>query len=295
MRATLRERRMLEGLQSASALERVGDFYFVVGDDACDLFRLDVNFNGVGTTRLCEANTRQKQRIAKKAKPDLEAMCCVEWNGKPELLCFGSGSLSPARDVCYRVDVTNPASPQDVRAVSLRALNDALRGNPQIVGAYTLNLEAASCTHNTISLFQRGNISGINARIEFDLRPFMQFLDAPHSLPPAPRVFAYALPEIKNRRAGFSAAAQWNDSILFAATVEDTENEIDDGATLGSFIGRMVAAELQWVALVEQSGQSVPVKIEGIEIVHAEENYFQLVAVTDDDTGNSEILHIEIR
>ena len=295
MRATIRERRVLQGLWSASGLERVGDFYFVIGDDACELFRLDTNFNLVGTTRLFEKDAPSGERIAKTSKPDLEAICLVEWNNSRELLCFGSGSKSPARDVCYRVDVTNPASPQNVRVVSLTALYDALRANSEIVGAHTLNLEAASCTHNTLALFQRGNISGINAHIEFDLRAFMQFLDAPTSPLPAPRVTTFALPKIKNRRAGFSAATYRNDSILFAATVEDTENEIDDGATLGSFIGEMRGRDLHWIAGVEYANEIAPIKIEGITLLETRRDGYQMIAVTDNDEGVSEWLEIEIK
>ncbi len=293
MRATIRERRVLHGLQSASGLERIGDFYFVIGDDACELFRLDTDFNLVGTTRLFEKDAPSGERIAKTSKPDLEAICLVEWNNSRELLCFGSGSKSPARDVCYRVDVTNPAAPQNVRAVSLTALYDALRANSEIVGAHQLNFEAASCTHNALSLFQRGNISGKNVAVEFDLRAFMQFLDAPNSPPPAPRVTSYGLPHIQNRRAGFSAAAHWDDSIVFAATVEDTDNEIDDGATLGSFIGMIRGQELAWVAVVKQANEIAPVKIEGIAILKSHPRNLQIIAVTDSDDGASEVLKIE--
>lgn len=292
MRALIHKRCVLYGLRSASALERVGDFYFVIGDDACDLFQLDLNFNLVGTTRLFESNTQE--RIAKTSKPDLEAICCVEWNGMRELLCFGSGSKPPTRDVCYRVDVTNPASPQNARAVALTALYDALRANSEIVGAHQLNLEAASCTSDTLSLFQRGNISGKNARVEFELAALMNYLDAPNSLPSIVAIANYALPQLKNRRAGFSAATTFQDSFLFAATVEDTDNEIDDGATLGSFIGRIGADELRWIAVVEQNDEIAPVKIEGITLLDAHDNSFQFAAVTDNDEGESEILQIQV-
>lgn len=294
MRARILERRVVQGLQSASALERVGDFYFVIGDDARDLFRLDLNFNIVGTTRLFASNTSPHERLAKKIKPDLEAVCCVQANGKRELLCFGSGSKSPARDVCYRVDVTNPASPQNARAVALTALYDALRANSEIVGAHQLNLEAAACTPDTLSLFQRGNISGMRTRAKFDTHAFMQYLDAPTAPLPTPTLTHFTLPKIKKRHAGFSATIEWKDSILFAATVEDTDNEIDDGATLGSFIGRIDAAELRWIAVVEQNGEIAPVKIEGITLLDAHDNMFQFVAVTDNDDGESEILHIQV-
>ena len=294
MRALIRESRVLKELPSASAVERVGDFYFVIGDDSANLARFDPEWNFVGSTPLFASAARAGERIAKMSKPDLEAMCCVEWRGARELLCFGSGSKSPARDVCYRVDVTNPALPQNLRFVSLTALYNNLRANSEIVGAHQLNVEAASCTHNALSLFQRGNVSGNNARVEFELDAFMPFLDGSASLLPTPRVTAFTLPKIKNRLAGFSAATELDDGIVFAASVEDTDNEIDDGAALGSFIGMLRGDELAWIAPVEQGNEIAPLKIEGLALTQVRHDSYHLIAVTDDDRGASAIARIEI-
>lgn len=292
MRAQIRERRILQGVQSASGLERIDDFYFVVGDDSPNLFRLDLQFQLAGTTRLFATETRDGERIAKLSKPDLEAMCGVEWQGRREILCFGSGSKSPARDVCYRVDVTDAAFPQNVRIASLMSLHDTLRANPDIVGTHTLNLEAASATENTIALFQRGNISTINAVMEYDLRAFMEYLDGTASAPPSCRVTTYTLPKTQNRCAGFSAAMTFGPGVLFSATVEDTDNEIDDGDTLGSFIGYLENDILQWVSPVEYKGVAAPVKIEGITLMQATASAIEIAAVTDNDEGASELLVI---
>lgn len=295
MRAVIRERRVIPGLLSASGVERIGSYYFVIADDYPDLFSLDADWNLVATTPLFRSDTRRGERIAKQNKPDLEAMCAVEWQGRTELLCFGSGSKSPARDVCYRIDVTDPASPQNVRAVSLTALYDALRANSGIVGAHTLNLEAATTRGDRLLLFQRGNISGINSVMEYDTRAFMEYLDNTTLPVPASKVMVFALPQLRNRYAGFSAASTFGGSILFSASVEDTDNEIDDGATLGSFIGRIDGNELQWICAVEQDSAIAPVKIEGISILEADANGFEILAVTDNDADASEVLHIQIQ
>jgi hypothetical protein len=295
MRARIVERQLLDRLPSCSALERVDDCYFVVGDDSADLIRLDLQWELAGVTSLFDRDGSRGERIAKASKPDLEAMCCVGWMGKRELLCFGSGSKSPARDVCFRVDVTNPRSPQNVRAVSLTTLYDALRADPRVVGARTLNLEAAAAGRDTILLFQRGNISGINAVLEFRAKDFLEYLENPSIHPPAPRIETYPLPELQNRRAGFSAASASGDGILFAASVEDTDNEIDDGPTLGSFVGYIESGELLWICTVEQGDSVSPVKIEGISVVEARDNCLRLFALTDSDDGVSERLEIEIR
>ena len=294
MRAQIRERRVLAGLLSGSGLERVGDSYFVVCDDSPYLFRLDSAWNIVGTTPLFSSDTHLGERIPKSSKPDLEAMCVVEWQGRTELICFGSGSKTPSRDICYRVDVTDPASPQNVRAVGLTPLYDTLRSNPAIVGANTLNLEAATATKDSLLLFQRGNISSINAVMKYELDAFMGFLDEPTRPVPQMHLDVFTLPKLQNRHAGFSAAITWNDAILFAASVEDTDNEIDDGATIGSFVGLLANDKVQWVCPVEQAAGIAPVKIEGITLVSADGNNLELCAVTDNDQDSSEMLRLQI-
>lgn len=294
MRARIVERRLPERLQSSSALERVGDFYFVVGDDSAELLRLNAQWEVAGSTPLFERAGPQNGRIAKDAKPDLEAMCCVEWQAQRELWCFGSGSKAPARDVCFRVDVTDPAAPGNVRAVPLTSLYDALRADPRIVGRNTLNIEAAAAARDKILLFQRGNISGINAVIEFGAVELLKYLQDPAISPPAPRIETYTLPQIGTRRAGFSAACAWNEGILFAASVEDTDNEIEDGATLGSFVGFLASQAVQWICGVEGGDGMMPVKIEGISPGESGGKGLRVFALTDNDEGASELLEIEI-
>ncbi|WP_090693791.1 hypothetical protein [Nitrosomonas sp. Nm34] len=193
------------------------------------------------------------------------------------------------------MDVTDLASPQNVRPISLTALYDILRADPTIFGTQKLNLEGATVTRDTVLLFQRGNISGINALMEYPLTTFMNYLDAPTLLAPIPQVFTFTLPKIRNRHAGFSAALTWNDSILFAASVEDTDNEIDDGPTLGSFIGMLRGKEILWVVPVELNGSIAPVKIEGIAILQVQENLLEIAGVTDNDADASEIFCIKIQ
>jgi hypothetical protein len=292
--ATIRERRVLEGLQSASGLEHVGDSYYVISDDSPFLFRMNGDWKVVEKTRLFASDVRDSERIAKSQKPDLEALCLVEWHGRRELLCFGSGSKSPARDVCFRVDVTDANAPKNVRRVELTALYDSLRADPKVVGTRALNLEAACGADDKLFLFQRGNILGQNTLIEFELGALMEYLDAPQAPAPAPRVRAFALPRLQERLAGFSAATVVRDSLIFSAAVEDTDNEIDDGAKLGSFIGQITGVALDWIEPVRFDDEIARVKIEGIAGLSAGTGIVELVAVTDDDEGASEVMRIEI-
>lgn len=294
--ATIRERRVLTGLNSASGLEHVGDSFYIIGDDSPFLFRLDEEWRTRSKTPLLNIEMRDAERIAKGRKPDLEALCCLEWQSEREILCFGSGSKSPERDVCFRVNVTEAEAPRNVRRVDMTALYNSLRADLTVVGTQTLNLEAACSTNDSVCLFQRGNISGRNTIIQYNLAEFIAFLDAPAAPAPAPqRVTAFVLPQVKGRWAGFSAATTFQDVIWFSAAVEDTDNEIDDGAKLGSFIGQIRENVLEWITPVPLKDAIAPVKIEGISVLAAGEDFVELAAVTDDDEGASEVLWIEVR
>lgn len=298
MRATIRQRRSLRELPSCSALERVGAFWYIIGDDARELYRLDDAFQLVGTTQLVDIELEDGGRIAKASKPDLEAMTRVAWQGRHELLLLGSGSKSPERDHCFRVDVSRADAPVLLGAVSLTPLYDTLRANAQIVGTQKLNLEAAAATDRRLFLFQRGNLSGVNAIAEFDTETFLRWLDAPTMPTPLPRVARVELPALEKCRAGFSGAVFLNQrEILFAASVEDTPDEIQDGPTIGSFIGLLELGEplaLRWVCPVEADGEIARVKIEGLDLFGESRDPFKIAAVTDDDAGESEVLEIEI-
>lgn len=303
MRARIARRRTLSQLLSASAMERVGAFWYMVADDSPDLYRLDETFRIASTLRLVESPHTGGERVAKHAKLDLEAMTLVERNGKHELLLFGSGSKPVTRDFCFRVNVTRSDAPQLVQTISLTPLYDTLRRNPRIVGAQQLNLEAAASTADTLFLLQRGNISEHNSISAFDLAAFYAFLENPAQPPPSPQLFAFTLPQIQKQGAGFSAATVLSDGqILFAATVEDTPDEVQDGPTLGSFIGilqtdKNAARNIgtpRWILPVQDGQELARVKIEGIAIKKQDAASLQLYAVTDNDTGESEILEIEI-
>jgi len=134
MKITIQERKKMHGINSASGLARIGKFYFIVADSSTELFRLDLNFNILGTTNLYDPAAVEKTPGAKKQKRDLEVVTPLSRNGRTELLCFGSGSKSPLRDIIYRVDMTNPENPVKIGEVSTVSLYEAFRATPDIVG-----------------------------------------------------------------------------------------------------------------------------------------------------------------
>jgi hypothetical protein len=292
MKVTIQERRELPGVSSASGLARVGNFYFIIGDGSTELTRLDLKFNVLGTTHLYDPVTVDEAPGAKKQKRDLEVVTKFERNGRIELLCFGSGSKSPLRDVIYRVDVTNPETPIKNADVSTVSLYQAFRATPDIVGTEKLNIEGAMVHGDKFYIFQRGNRSGINPMIEIALEAFVQYL-SDQSKVPSFKVHKVKLPLLWDNPVGFSDAVPSNENILFSGSVEvKTENPMH-----ASFFGllRPGATVPDWCEPVkDDKGEIAHIKIEGLAIVEAKDGSFVVDGVTDPDGGVSELIKVKI-
>ena len=302
-------KRQKADIQSASDVEIVDGIAYLVGDDSPYLYCLDHDWN-LQRRVVLFASEHTGDRIPKEQKPDLEAMSVVYADNKPHLLIFGSGSRSPQRDVCYWVDLAAGVDGDlPVRRASLTPLYDRLRHDPLVVGSGKLNIEGAAATREHLILFQRGNISHKNVALYYDLPAFLAYLRDDTTLPPEPVIYAYGLPSLQGILSGFSGATLVPDSdqILFAAAVEDTTNELEDGPTLGSFLGllrvedgrtrRQDPTQPKKVALVRDvNGATYTGKIESVAVLGREgADEFTLLAATDDDRGGSELLLIHVK
>jgi len=293
MKANVLERRPIKGLGSASGLALVGDFYYIVADGETDLFRLDQNFNILGRLTLYDAVTPGTDPSAKRQKRDLEIVTKLEHDGKVELLCFGSGSKSPLRDVIYRVDVSDPANPKKTADCEVETLYNAFRAFPGVIGTEKLNLEGACFLGDKILIFQRGNNSGINPIIEISTAAFLKYLENPKSnAVPTFNVHPVQLPMLWGSPSGFSDAVVWNGKVIFSASVEVKNAE---GGSHATFFGALKDFKVEWIAEVKEHGETCKVKVEGLHVVDARDDYFLINSVTDPDGGISEIIKVEIK
>ncbi|MBC7921547.1 MAG: hypothetical protein H7Z75_10730 [Ferruginibacter sp.] len=152
----------------------------------------------------------------------------------------------------------------------------------------------------SICFLQRGNVTGNNAVIRYDLNAFLACLRQPTIPPPEPRVDRYVLPTLGNLRAGFSGATflPGTSALLFTASVEDTADEINDGPAMGSLVGLLDAADpgrTPVCAFIEEDGRPYAGKVESIAVAGGwNRGALLAVAVTDSDGGESEILEIRI-
>ena len=141
-------------LPSGSGMSWHRGQYFVVGDDAPDLFVLDRKFATADRLLLKAYPVQADGRIAKDLKPDYEAMASVAWNGSQWHLILGSGSLPGARNTGFLVST-------DGKFVSpARDMADLYRDLASRAGFSAdqfVNIEALAIADAHAYLFNRGN------------------------------------------------------------------------------------------------------------------------------------------
>jgi hypothetical protein len=303
MHLAILSRHLLADIPSASGIEVVGDSTYVIGDNSPWLFKLNQDFQLVEQWQLTEAPAAGGTVIPKQDKADFEAITTATWRGEKCLLIFGSGSLSPQRDTLTCIKLCQPA-------VAYRyTLSDFYQGLKQGAGIADnqLNIEAAAVCRGNLLLFNRG----VNFIASYALDALIDYLTTSKPVP-SPKIYAIDLPAIDGIQAGFSGAAATpeDDYIVFTASVENTDNWIDDGAVLGSFVGLIPFSALVTEGLVtetlvtktrptcipvQENEMLLPIKIESVAVQAAAAGNLSLLLVTDSDGGHSELLTVHLR
>lgn len=302
MKAIVLRRHLLTDIPSASGMEISGSNLYLIGDDSPWLYVLDSSLlQQTGQIQLFETITRGMTRIPKALKPDLECLTLLKINGQEQLAAFGSGS-SPNRAKGYTIALTgNQAS---VREHSLLELYKVLQADEKLLGGELLNLEAAATTSEQLLLLQRAARSGPNLLLSFGLAEFTAYLTGARKTLPAYQAIPFLLPKLEGVSARFSGAVVYDQWLFFTASVENTDDAILDGEILGSYIGWVALSALKpgkralqpTITLVrDQDGQPYKGKIESLVIRNsAGHSSYQVLAITDNDMGQSELLEISL-
>jgi hypothetical protein len=296
MRALIQHEAILPNLPSASGIEVVGEVAYIIGDDSPFLYQLNAASLAAGErTSLFETAHFSTGRIPKDLKLDLECLTSVTTAaGETGLLLLGSGA-TPAREQGFWVTLPKGAgSGSTVYPVSLSGLYAALRQH--LPTGITLNLEAVAATPTELIIFQRtvGSAAG-NLAFRLPLPQTMHYLQhQTQAVPPIHTQF-YELPAIDGKPAGFSGATWFENQLFVTASVEDTQDAVQDGAVLGSLVGvidlsktsaRPVPVALARLELA--SGQAYRGKVESIAVRRrVNSRTYELLLVTDDDLGGS--------
>lgn len=289
----------LPELSSASGICIYSNDIYLVGDDTPWLYKLDGNFNIVDSTKISAIDTLFEGRTPKYLKADFESMEIISDNGKSEIVIISSGSLPQTRDTAYIVGLSDSNLKY---SKNLRPLYEKIKLDAQITGANEINIEGIAFSDNDAYLLHRGNVSE-NIIIRINRKDFISYIKQQTALPKFD-IYRLNLPSYKGVTSGFSGVClnPDNSGLIFTASIEDTQDEINDGKVLGSFIGIIPFVGLQngdfTATLITNNDQVLEKKIEGITAIlrdtkigmSSKSNKLSIITVCDNDNGTSDII-----
>ena len=158
-----------------------------------------------------------------------------------------------------------------------------------------LNLEGVCFRKGWLHFFHRGNITGTNVLITLLWKDFLRFQNGYSSF----RADKIQLPAVQNIYPGISGATiiPETNAILFTASLERTENVIDDGPVLGSMIGVLHYSKSLLKnpeTAILSTDEAIPVKLESIAIKAISGKEITALCVSDMDENSSQLLEIKI-
>ncbi|RKH10509.1 hypothetical protein D7V97_13560 [Corallococcus sp. CA053C] len=276
-------------VSAASGLVRVGDWLYVVADDALHLAIFPATGDAPGhTVRLFPGELPEGHAARKAAKPDLEALCRLGPStafAHGALLALPSGS-TPARRrasvLPLSADGTLAGPPRTVDCTALYVQLER-----ELVA---LNVEGAAVTGKRLRLLNRGNgVGGVDALVDLDLDRVLVGVDGGMLGPEAVRtVRRWELGEANGVRLSFTDASALPDGrMVFTATAEDSQDRVADGPVKGSAVG-VLAPDGTPVYL---DAVDAALKLEGVDVrVEGGRIHLLLVADADDPSVPAPLL-----
>lgn len=268
-------------IYSASGLVKIGSKLYVVADDEIHLGEFDLldDCSQGRWIRLLPGHLPCDYEKRKEAKADFE--CIAHLSGENALLIVPSLSRD---NRCTGVFLRYEEPFDSPRSFDMLQLRREL--SKQING---LNIEGIAVHEKKTRLFHRGSRKrGKNAVIELDTGTFLAELVAGNSIYPGCiiSITEYELGEIENEMLGFTDALALQDGrTIFLCACEATDDEYNDGASLGSALGIMTGAgQIESLRLFDTEA-----KLEGVCIAgqDSSSNTWKLLLVSDTDDQNS--------
>ena len=283
----------------------------VVQDDARFIALVDCKGQRVDCLDLPagKGGVRQfdKLRGNKMDKLDLEAVCALTVDGAPALLAIGSGSAAPREVlVLTRFTIDGPVVeelPAPALFSRLRAARAFAGSEMNIEGLALLDEAHGGAPGGTLRLFNRGNGAAdakgpaVDATCDVSLRALLAYLRDPlaHAAPGPANVMAHDLGSIDGTRLTFTDATSTPHGLLFLAAAEASPNAIDDGVVVGTAVGLLRADGTRlMVPILDERGQPLTDKVEGIAIDPANPGKAFVVVDHDDAKTPAELLVISL-
>jgi len=283
----------IPAIPSASGIAYIKPYVFIIGDDSNFLFVLDEAWKIIAKVQLYSATEfKSEGRIRKKYKKDLEGLTKINLKGNEYVLAMGSGATA-AREDAYLIQAVPPFA---VTALNLSRFYSILSNEIFQLGSHKLNVEGIASDDENLYLLQRGNISGCNSMLSMKTEDLLSFLDGFSPILPNYTATTFNLPKIGGLMAGFSGADMIANTsqLVFSASVENTINEIDDGEPLCSYIGIIDLKTNNYLSDIVKIEPELVGKLESIAFVGTQGNKQSIIAVTDNDGKDSQLIAFEI-
>lgn len=249
------------GIGSASGLAYKDQVLHIISDNSGFLYEYRIDDASLNHHALLEKPTAN---IAKKLKPDFEAIACDEKN----IYVFGSGS-TPNRNIMVTLDGQTKA----MATADLTNLYLSMQSFANIQPD-DFNIEGVVKDDANWYFFQRGNGSGGQNGV-FSVQAKDLELDF------AMVYNAFKLPKIKGVRASFTDAVLIGNTLYFLATAEDSKSTYLDGEVLGSLIGTIDIEKMKIgkTAIISHNN-----KFEGLALFAETEKQVEFLLCEDNDT-----------
>lgn len=279
-------------LSSASGIAILNNSIYIVGDDVPWLYKLDDKNKIISKTQISATDSIIQGRTPKSLKADFEGAEIIINGDNPEIVIISSGSILHNRDTAYIIDISDD---NIYFSKNLRPLYEKIKLISNLPIDNEINIEGIAFSDNYAYLAHRGNVSE-NILIEINRDKFLDFIKGVTNIPDF-KIYRFNLPMINGISSGFSGLCLTPDKtgLIFTASVEDTDDEINDGKILGSFVGIIPFSGIKDKELessILMNGK-IPLekKLEGISVKSLmEKGGLQMIAVCDNDNGTSDII-----
>ena len=296
-------------VESASGLATLGEFLFVVQDNAnwVAIVHPDESVTSVPLPRgPGGVRVFNEDRDNTDEKVDLEACAVMPGEDGPELVAFGSGTGDSS---CWILSVAGIEQATcggrcEARFHDAHRFYASLKDNRGFCGG-RVNIEGAiALDDRRILILQRGNAKPdegepIDAIGTVEWQALRAHLERPDSVPPPPLsdVVRYELGDLDGVPLTFSDAELLDGGrILFSASAEAAGDDGGaDGKVKGSVLGLIEqSGDARWTAVLDDRGKPFTGKIEGLTVTPGKPGRVRFVIDHDDETAPSEIFEAEL-
>jgi len=273
---------------SASAIEYYNGKLYVMGDDAVNLLILDTSLNILDSISVIDYPAH---RIPKDIKPDFEAATLIA----DHLLLFGSGSLSPYRNLAWMCNLN------ELENEGYETNLELLYSKGKMLGVEQINIEGAAYILERLIFVNRGNKS----------YPYNHLIvtDQVYGLNDSNSKISIIPFEIQKDTASFKGVSGLcysvqSDKLIMTVSTENTRNNFEDG-TIGKsylWIINNVSGKLDGQSIKPNRRLDLEYidhrfkgqKIESATIIRETEKLIYLALVADNDDGSSTVFKLNI-